>query len=76
LELSSPKDWSIAKEWREHVEFVIDIELEEFIWKYENIIFETKRLYKELNPDIAIKYLDCRVKFHKQSLQYVIEFLE
>jgi predicted metalloenzyme YecM len=78
VELPSPKEWSPYKEWLEHVEFVIDCSFEEFMNQYKNIDFDfdIKAINKEINPDIGIEHEWVRVKFHHNTLEYVIKFLE
>jgi hypothetical protein len=43
---------------------------------YNHVIFDTKDLNKKINPDIRIKYDDISVKFHHNSLEYVVKYLE
>lgn len=74
IELPSPKKWSNYKSWYEHAEFVIDKSFEEFMQEYKNIKFNEKAINKEINPDIKIDYNWCSVKFHHNTLEYVIQF--
>jgi predicted metalloenzyme YecM len=76
LELPAPKEGSFYEEGFEHAEFVIDLGFEDFIAKHPELSFETKGLVKEINPDIALKYDGFSVKFHQNSLEYVITHLE
>lgn len=76
LELPSPKVWSDYKEWFEHIEFVIKESFEEFIKKYNYISFDLKDINKKVNPDIRINYKNSSVKFHHNSLEYIINNFE
>lgn len=76
LELPSPKTGSPYTEWLEHVEFVIDTSFEDFMKQYPDIIFDTKSMNKDINHDIGIEYDAVRVKFHHNSLEYVVKYLE
>ena len=76
LELPAPKDGSPYQEGFEHVEFVIEESFEAFMQRYPHISFDTKALSKAINPDIGIDYDGVRVKFHEQSLEYVVRYLE
>lgn len=76
IELPQPKDGSFFKESFEHVEFVIDQNLEGFLEKYDNIDFKKDGMMKEINADIVRKYKDCAVKFHQHSLEYVVKYLQ
>jgi hypothetical protein len=42
--------------------------------KYENINFDTKWMQKTINPDASKKYDWCEVKFHQNTLEYVIKY--
>lgn len=76
LELPAPKDGSPYQEGFEHVEFVIDTSFEDFMLRYPHIPFDTKALGKAINPDIGIDSDGARVKFHQNSLEYVVKYLE
>lgn len=76
IELPSPKQGSFFPEGFEHVEFVIDLSFQEFIKKYPRIKFDTSSSSKEINPDIIRKYGDFSVKFHHNTLEYIIEYLQ
>ena len=76
IEIPAPKEKNKYSEWLEHVEFVIDKSFEEFKNQYANIDFDTRAEWKEINPDIQLRYEDCSVKFHQNSLEYVIKYLE
>ena len=73
LELPSPKQNSPYPDGLEHAEFVIPHLFEEFITMHPHIEFDTKDITKPINPDIRIKYSTFSVKFHHQSLEYVIK---
>jgi predicted metalloenzyme YecM len=74
LELPSPKFGSRYKEGFEHIEFVISESFEKFMNKYSRINFNTRALSKSINKDISIKYIDCSIKFHHNTLEYVIKY--
>lgn len=74
IELPSPKEGSEYKTWFEHVEFVVDGMLENFISQNPQVDFKTKSLSKEINPDVSISFWEISVKFHENSLEHVIEF--
>lgn len=76
IELPSPKDWSFYKEWFEHAEFVINENLNSFVEKYPNIKFDLKAISKKINPDVSLKHENFWIKFHKNSLEYVIKYLQ
>lgn len=76
LELPAPKDGSPYQEGFEHVEFVIDTSFEDFMQRYPHITFDTKAMGKAINPDIGIEHDGARVKFHHNSLEYVVKYLE
>lgn len=76
LELPEPKEWSYYDEWFEHIEFVIKDSFKDFIEKYNNLEFITKSCNKKVNPDIKLKFWDISVKFHHNTLEYVIKYLK
>ena len=76
VELPRPKTGSPYPEGYEHVEFVIDESLRSFMSHYAAIGFDTKGLTKRINADVRLKFEDFSVKFHEQSLAYVIKYLE
>ena len=76
LELPAPKPRSFYPAGYEHVEFVIEESLEQFIEKYSNINFDKKGMSKKINPDVRIKFDGYSVKFHLYDLEYVIRYLD
>lgn len=76
LELPAPKKNNTYSEGYEHVEFVIDLEFDAFMAKYPQIDFDKKAVSKEINPDIRIRYDDVSVKFHHNTLEYVVKYLQ
>lgn len=76
IELPCPKKSSPYQEGFEHVEFVINLSFQDFMKKYPSIKFETGASSKEVNPDIQIKYAGFSVKFHHNTLEYVIKYLQ
>lgn len=73
VEVPAPKKGKNTTEGWEHIEVVIDISFDELMKRYPKIDFDTKALSKELNPELVIKFGDCAIKFHHQSLEEVIE---
>ncbi|MFT4761693.1 MAG: putative metalloenzyme YecM [Paraglaciecola sp.] len=76
IELPAPKKGRFYKEGYEHVEFVIDYSLEDFVRGFEHIDFDKKGMDKEINPDVRIQFEDISVKFHEYDLEYVIDCLD
>lgn len=76
FEIPSPKPGSLYEEGYEHVEFVIPHKLESFMDMYPDIQFDTSGIFKKVNADIRIKGQGFSVKFHNQSLEYVIKYLD
>ncbi len=74
LELPSPKLTRPYKSGYEHVEFVVNCSLEEFIESYPNINWDLSGMKKSINRDVRIRFDgDFSVKFHEQSLEAVIK---
>lgn len=73
IEVPAPKAGRAIDEGWEHIEVVIDISFEEIISKYPKLDFDTKALGKSLNPELVIKFENCSIKFHHQSLEEVIK---
>ncbi len=76
IEIPAPKGNSAYSEGLEHIEFVIDKSFEDFKQMYPDIKFKTDAESKDINPDTQIKYKNCSVKFHHNTLEYVIKYLE
>ena len=76
VEVPAPKQNSPYSKGFEHVEFVIDTNLNAFKSQYPNIEFDEKGASKTLNPDLRLRLGQYSVKFHEQSLEYVIRFLD
>ena len=76
IELPAPKKGRFYPEGYEHVEFVVDKEFNKFMELYPKVNFDTRAMSKEINPDISINYDGCSVKFHHNTLEYVITYLE
>ncbi|WP_143473300.1 VOC family protein [Flavilitoribacter nigricans] len=72
LELPAPKAGSPYPEGFEHVEFVIDQPLEDFVARFPALPFKTHGLAKAINADVQLSYDGFGVKFHRQSLEEVI----
>ncbi len=76
LELPSPKTGSPYKKGFEHVEFVCPNDLETFLKKHEYLDWDMKGFSKKVNRDIRLQYDFGSVKFHENSLEYVIRYLD
>lgn len=76
IELPAPKKGSFYKEGFEHVEFVVDYSLEDFVKGFEHIDFDAKGMTKAVNREVRIQFGDISVKFHEHNLEYVIEHLD
>jgi len=76
LELPSPKPGSPYAEGFEHVEFVIDEDLDSFVARYPQLSFDTRGMKKAVNPDVRLAYGPLSVKFHRHNLEYVIRYLD
>ena len=76
FELPAPKASKFYKEGYEHVEFVIDTDLETFIAAYPHLDFDLKGMDKKINPDVRISFGAISVKFHLHNLEYVVRYLD
>lgn len=74
VEIPAPKEnASYAFGW-EHVECVMDEDLEAFSLRYPELNFDKRALRKSLNPELVWKLPSgLSVKFHRQSLEEVIK---
>ena len=68
IELMAPKENNQHKEGLEHAEFVVGINLDDFLEKYKNISFNLSAYGREDNRELIIDFDDCAIKFHEQSL--------
>lgn len=73
VELPSPKKGTVYAEGLEHAEFVIGVDFENFMKAYPLVNFDTSALSKSVNPDVRVQYDGFSVKFHRESLEQVIE---
>lgn len=73
VELPAPKDGIPFQDGLEHIEFVIDSSLEDFIKQYSHISFNMDGYNKGLNADVSISFNRYTVKFHEQSLEEVVK---
>lgn len=72
LELPAPKENSPYHEGYEHVEFVVDMPLDQFVDSYPHIDFDTKGMSKLINRDARVQLNQLSVKFHENNLEEVI----
>jgi len=73
IELPFPREGKKEVNGLEHVEFVIDTNLQEFMNTYSQVEFNTKGISKSDNPDIKWTKKGLTIKFHEESLETVIE---
>ena len=75
IEIPSPKKNNKCKAGFEHIEFVINCSLSEFVSQYPQVNFDLKNWDKNVNADVRVKNEDetISVKFHCQSLEDVID---
>lgn len=73
VEVPAPKKDKNTIEGFEHIEFVIDESFEQIMKKYPKLNYDLKGISKTLNPELVIKFTDCCIKLHHQSLETVIE---
>ncbi len=76
VELPAPKAGSPYPEGYEHAEFVIRQCFPDFIGQHPAADFDTKALTKRVNPEVRLQFEGFSAKFHRQSLEYVIRYLE
>ena len=76
LEIPSPKPGSPYPEGYEHAEFVIHQCFPDFMGQHPTADFDTMALGKRINPEVRLQFEGFSVKFHRQSLEYVIRYLE
>jgi predicted metalloenzyme YecM len=76
FELPSPKEGRFYPEGYEHVEFVIDISFKKLMDMYPDVKFDTRAISKDVNSDVSISYEGFAVKFHHNTLEYVIKYLQ
>jgi len=73
IELPAPKKGSFYAEGWEHAEFVVDMDLADFVASYPFVDFDEKGMSKTINRDARVQLGKWNVKFHEQSLEEVIE---
>jgi len=74
IELPSPKRNINYPTGLEHVEFVTETDLRDFIAAFPAIDFDISNIIKPVNPEVRIAFPDgTSVKFHNESLEKVIE---
>ncbi|MCX6118323.1 MAG: VOC family protein [Proteobacteria bacterium] len=72
IELPSPKPGRHYDEGFEHIEVVIDSNLETFMQKHSHLTFDTANQFAKINRDISSTFKTGLVKFHEQSLEDII----
>ena len=74
VEIPAPKAGSSYAFGWEHVECVVEEDLEAFAARHTELIFDKRALKKSLNPELVWKLPSgLSVKFHRQSLEEVIK---
>ena len=73
IELPSPKQGKQYHDGLEHCEFVIDCSFEDMILNNPKLTFKTTNKDNPRNPDISLSFENLSVKFHHQSLEFVIK---
>lgn len=74
FELLGPKENGTYKEGYQHIEFVIDIPLLDFIKMYPAISFDTSHINREINPSIELRFEDnMGVEFHLIDIGKTVE---
>ncbi|MCH8519341.1 MAG: VOC family protein [Nanoarchaeota archaeon] len=76
LELPAPKENSSYNEGFEHIEFVINESFSTFMQKYPNLTFKISSINKQMNPEISLELKGGTIKFHHNSLEYVVKYLQ
>lgn len=74
IELPAPKKGKATQTGFEHIEVVVDCELEEIVKKNSNIDWDTSGFRKIYNSELETNFGDCAVKFHHLSLKSVVNF--
>jgi uncharacterized protein len=72
LELPEPKEGSPYPEGLEHAELVVIGGLDRFAEKHSDLVFDTKGMGKDVNPELGLKTNLLSVKFHEQPLGAVV----
>ena len=72
LELPEPKKASPYPEGLEHAELVVIGGLDRFAERHSNLVFDTKGMSKDINPELSLKTDLLSVKFHEQPLGAVV----
>ncbi len=76
IEIPQPSDHANYKKGWQHVEFVMGDSFKDFMNKYPKIDFKTESMNKEINPELKVVWGEYAVKFHHQTLEYVVTVLE
>lgn len=76
VEVPQPSEHAFYKKGWQHAEFVVEEDFQNFMKKYPAVNFKTDSINKEINPELKIVWGEYAVKFHHQSLEYVVTVLE
>jgi len=74
VELPAPHEKKPYPTGLQHAEFVIGSSFEDFMGQYPGKWFDILKVSKPINPDIKKQYIGFAVKFHQNSLEYVIKY--
>ena len=72
VELPAPKPGSFYPEGYEHVEFVVNEDLQVFAQKHPHLAWDLSGASKTVNADVRLRFDGFSVKFHRQPLADVI----
>lgn len=73
VELPAPKPTIHYKEGLEHVEFVVDQSIDNFMKLYSGVEFILRDLNLPNNSTIVLEFEDCAIKFHEKGIEEVVE---
>ncbi len=68
IEILAPKENNKHKEGLEHAEFVTKNSLADVMNNHKETLFNLDAYNREENPELIMKFEDCAVKLHAQSL--------
>lgn len=75
VEIPSPKKNHSYREGYEHIEFVVNTNLETFI-SAQKATFNTTNMQRDRNPEVSLRFPTGVVKFHPYSLENLITVIE
>jgi predicted metalloenzyme YecM len=72
FELPAPRPDKVYPEGYEHVEFVVQELLDEFLSHYPGLSFDLSGMHKPVNPEVGLSFGNIAAKFHTRALRDVI----